>query len=98
MYEEVINKIKEAEEPFDIIFMDIQMPLMDGIEATHWVKKHAKEYDQDPVIIALTANTLSEDRKRCFDSGMVDFIAKPIGFKQLESALAKWAQKLDKAG
>ena len=95
--EEVIDKIKAASEPFDIILMDLQMPVMDGIEATKWVKSNAKDYGQDPVVIALTANTLSEDRKKCQEVGMVDFIAKPLGFKQLEMALSKWSKKLAKA-
>ena len=54
------------------------MPVMDGIEATKWVKSNAKDYGQDPVVIALTANTLSEDRKRCQEVGMVDFIAETL--------------------
>lgn len=95
--EEVIDKIKESSEPFDIVLMDLQMPVMDGIEATQWIKGNAKDYGHDPVVIALTANTLSEDRKKCQEAGMVDFIAKPLGFKQLEMALAKWSKKLAKA-
>ena len=95
--QEVVNCIKTASEPFDIVLMDIQMPNMDGIEATRWIKSHGAEYNQDPVVIALTANTLSDDRKKCYEVGMVDFIAKPLGFKQLEMALTKWTKKLDHA-
>ena len=87
--EEVIECIKTASEPFDIVLMDLQMPVMDGIEATQWINFNAEKYGQNPVVIALTANTLSEDRLKCQEVGMVDFIAKPLGFKQLETALLK---------
>ena len=73
---------------YDLIFMDMQMPLMDGIEATqHIIEKYS---DESPVIIAMTANVLESDKQRCFEVGMQDFIGKPINFKTIENCLAKW--------
>jgi len=73
---------------YDLIFMDMQMPVMDGIEATqHIIEKFS---DDSPVIIAMTANVLDSDKKRCFEVGMQDFISKPINFKIIENCLSKW--------
>lgn len=73
---------------YDLVFMDMQMPIMDGIEATyHIIKKYS---DDSPVIIAMTANVLESDEKRCYEVGMQDFIGKPINFKTIENCLAKW--------
>ena len=61
---------------YDLIFMDIQMPVMDGIEATRKIRK-LDHYNEIP-IIAFTAHTLPEDREMCFDAGMNDMINKPL--------------------
>lgn len=81
-------------QPYAIVLMDLNMPEMDGLAATRWILNHPSEVLVVPTIIALTANTLPEDRKRCEDSGMVDFIAKPIGFESLSSVLDKWSRRV----
>ena len=74
---------------YDLIFMDMQMPKMDGLEATQEiVKAYSKE--DCPIIIAMTANVLETDKRKCFDAGMVDFIGKPIKFELIKNAIAKW--------
>ena len=73
---------------FDLIFMDIQMPVKDGLQATLEIKKMEK-YHSVP-IIALTANVFEEDKKHCMEVGMCDFIAKPVNVTQLEEALIRW--------
>lgn len=65
-----------AEGPFDLVLMDVQMPVMDGLEATHRLR--ALPGGEDVWIVAITANVTSEDRARCFEAGMDDFIPKPI--------------------
>jgi CheY-like chemotaxis protein len=74
-------------ESYAIVLMDLNMPEMDGFAATRWILNHPSELRLVPSIIALTANTLPEDRKRCEESGMVDFIPKPIGMESLSHVL-----------
>ncbi len=78
---------------YTIVLMDLNMPEMDGLTATRWILAHPAQLQHVPRIIALTANTLPEDRKRCEESGMVDFIPKPIGFEALSSVLLKWSRQ-----
>jgi len=66
----------QAEGPFDLVLMDVQMPVMDGLEATHRLRELPG--GEDTWIIAITANVTPEDRARCFEAGMDDFIPKPI--------------------
>jgi CheY-like chemotaxis protein len=68
---------------YDLIFMDIQMPVMDGIEAT----KEIRKFDREVQIVALTANSSSEDKKRGLDSGMNEFLAKPLNQDIMERLL-----------
>lgn len=70
---------------FDLILMDMQMPIMDGCEASTLIR----EFDQKTPIIAMTANAMSEDKKRCLDAGMNDFVTKPIDDKALFSTIEK---------
>jgi len=74
-----------AKEEFDFVFMDIQMPNMDGFETA----RRLREAGATMPIIALTAHVMSEDRERCLAAGMTDFVAKPIRIESLRAALAK---------
>lgn len=93
-YEVVIAKNgKEAiqkldKEDFDLIIMDMQMPVMDGITATMIIKEkqNSGEYKKTP-IMGMTANALKEDRQKCLDAGMDDYIAKPLDFEELSDKL-----------
>jgi CheY-like chemotaxis protein len=73
---------------YDLIFMDMQMPKMDGIAATRIIRQEAS---QNPWIVALTANVLPEDRKLCFESGMNDFITKPIQIEHILQIFSKYS-------
>jgi PAS domain S-box-containing protein len=74
---------------YDIVFMDVQMPEMDGLESTkHMVKEFPARKDR-PWIIALTANAMPGDRKLCLSAGMDDFISKPLNLAELSSALER---------
>ncbi|MFT5162003.1 MAG: two-component system sensor histidine kinase/response regulator [Alteromonadaceae bacterium] len=76
--------------PYDVILMDMQMPVLDGVSATKAIIKQWP-YGERPRIIAMTANILPEDRKKCMDADMEDFIAKPVEIELLVDALLKCA-------
>lgn len=73
---------------YDVVFMDIQMPVMDGFMATKIIREWEQKNKKQPVrIIALTANALKEDKEKCFDVGMNDFLTKPFKINDIESCL-----------
>lgn len=73
---------------YDLILMDVQMPEMDGLEATRMIRVCLTE---QPIIIAMTANTLQGDREECLKAGMDDYIAKPVRLDGLVDIIEKWA-------
>ncbi|MBT5359251.1 MAG: response regulator [Rhodospirillaceae bacterium] len=75
--------------PFDAVLMDIQMPEMDGLEATRRIRSLDNPEQSNIYIIAMTANALMGDREKCISAGMNDYLPKPIDQKKLLSALAK---------
>ncbi len=80
---------KALEGHFDVIFMDISMPLMNGYDATEAIRKDEKVHN---TIIAMTAHALVSDKSKCMDSGMDDYLAKPIMIPDLKVILDKWLQ------
>ena len=78
-------------ERYDLVFMDCQMPEMDGFEATRAIRRAEGEDPANPLpIVALTANAFSGDEKRCRDAGMNEFLTKPLRPVQMVRALMKW--------
>jgi CheY-like chemotaxis protein len=75
--------------PYDIVFMDCQMPEMDGYEATRIIRREESGRRHTPVI-ALTANSMPGDREACLAAGMDAHVAKPIRPGELASALSRW--------
>jgi CheY-like chemotaxis protein len=73
---------------YDLILMDLYMPTMDGVAATRLIR-HLPGWEHTP-ILALTATALDEDRQRCLDAGMDDFITKPVAPKALYATLSRW--------
>jgi signal transduction histidine kinase/CheY-like chemotaxis protein len=82
-----------AQRQYDLVFMDVEMPEMDGLEAAARIRKTLPENSQ-PVIVGTTAYTTKEDRDACLESGMDDHIGKPIRIEELQATLAKWGKEL----
>lgn len=75
---------------FDVILMDVSMPVMDGAAATHEIRRLQQQGGVHTPIIGVTAHAMREDRKRCLDAGMDDYLPKPVKEGPLLEALAKW--------
>jgi len=84
----IIGEDYKAKERFDLVLMDIQMPVMDGVEATREIRK-CKTLKDLP-IVALTAHALKGDRERFLEEGLTDYIPKPIKYKQFYSTIEKY--------
>ena len=79
------------EHSYAMIFMDCQMPLMDGYQATETIRKHERQSGTQPIpIIALTAHALQGDREKCLRVGMNDYLSKPFEERQLQATLRQW--------
>jgi two-component system, sensor histidine kinase and response regulator len=75
---------------YDLVFMDMQMPTMDGVTATRAIRKHA-QLELLP-IVTMTANAMEQDRRKCLDAGMNDFLVKPIDVQALMAILTRWVR------
>ncbi|MGL1933467.1 MAG: response regulator [Fibrobacterales bacterium] len=95
----IANNGKEAIEilenqVFDLVFMDMQMPIMDGLEATRMIRAvESTVINSDITIIAMTANAMQGDKERCIEAGMNDYIAKPVEPQHLKNKLIQWVDK-----
>jgi CheY-like chemotaxis protein len=85
------HEVLEAVErqSYDVILMDVQMPEMDGLEASRRILQRPPAVAKRPWIIALTANAMQGDRELCMEAGMDDYITKPIKLEELEAALGR---------
>jgi CheY-like chemotaxis protein len=84
---------------YDLIFMDVMMPEMDGLDATRSIRARQKDRAQHPnykspiIIVAMTASAMSGDREKCLAAGMDDYLAKPMKRETLVSMLALWLRR-----
>jgi two-component system, sensor histidine kinase and response regulator len=86
--------------PYDLVFMDVMMPEMNGLEATQEIRKRQnagtfENYQSRIIIIAMTAQAMQGDREKCIESGMDDYLAKPIRPGDVRNMLAKWTMQND---
>jgi len=87
---QALNTFKESNGMFDVVIMDISMPVMDGMTSTRLIREYEKENDLQPShIIALTGLTSSSARLEAWTSGVDDFLTKPVDFKKLETLIEK---------
>ncbi len=90
---EAVTAYEEGD--FNLILMDMQMPQMDGLEATRQIRQISQDAHH-PIIIALTANAMPEDREKCLNAGMNDYLSKPFKPAALLTLLVQYAQELAK--
>ncbi|MCV2422027.1 response regulator [Paucibacter sp. DJ2R-2] len=90
-----VDAVRSAEAPFDLVLMDVQMPKMDGYEASRRIRRELGHAALP--IIAMTANAMPADRQACLDAGMNDHIGKPIDFSELVEIVRRHAMRLSSA-
>jgi len=84
--QEAVNTV--SKERYDLLFMDVQMPVMDGLEATRQIRSILTR-EQRPYIVAMTANALKEDRALCLNAGMDDYMSKPIRATEIPEVIGR---------
>jgi CheY-like chemotaxis protein len=87
------KKAKEGE-PYHIVLMDVQMPVLDGYEATKLLRKDPIEAVRSILVIAMTASAIQGDREKCLESGMNDYLAKPVRSDVLKKKLDQYLQQV----
>ncbi|MFS8808852.1 response regulator, partial [Synechococcus sp. R6-10] len=75
---------------YDIVLMDMQMPVMDGLTATRLLRQREQQTGNHQIVIALTANAMQSDREVCFEAGMDDYLSKPLTLDALQATLRRW--------
>jgi CheY-like chemotaxis protein len=74
------------DKPYNLIYMDVQMPICDGLQAMRKIRSMVSAEDQ-PLIVALTANAFEEQKKECFEAGADSFVAKPFSFSDIQNSI-----------
>jgi signal transduction histidine kinase/CheY-like chemotaxis protein len=91
--QEAIDTLKQHADEIDLVLMDVQMPVMNGFEATAAIRAWDRTRSRHTPIIAMTANAMHEDAQRCFDAGMDGYVSKPINRAQLLEEIAKHTKR-----
>ncbi|MBF0103149.1 MAG: response regulator, partial [Desulfobacterales bacterium] len=91
---EALNILNGSLSPFDAVLMDVQMPDMDGYEATRHIRQNPQF--KDLPIIALTAHAMTGEKEKCIESGMNDYVSKPIDTNELYRTLVKWIKPIER--
>ncbi|MGC9506009.1 ATP-binding protein [Baaleninema sp.] len=95
---ECVNNGREAvdrllQDPFDIVLMDCQMPVLDGYQATREIRRLEAQGDRHTIVVGLTAHAMQGDRQKCLDAGMDDYLAKPVTMEKLKGVLESWMSR-----
>ena len=93
--EEALAVLEQKGDAYDLVFMDVQMPVMDGLEATRRIRGELHRSSEDLPIVAMTAHAMKGDYEKSVDAGMNDHLTKPIDPEKLYRTLRKWAEKTD---
>jgi len=86
--QQALEKLERAS--YDIVLMDMQMPVMDGLTATRLLRQREQQTSHHQVVIALTANAMQTDRELCLEAGMDDYLSKPLTLDALQVMLLRW--------
>ncbi|MCE5335365.1 MAG: response regulator [Desulfobacteraceae bacterium] len=81
------------EKKYDVIFMDCEMPVMDGFQATRKIREKERGQESKVPVIALTAHIMDDDRNRCLRAGMDDYLSKPFRLQELSQMLRRWTEE-----
>jgi CheY-like chemotaxis protein len=92
--EQGVQAVMAAEGAFDAVLMDLQMPVMDGIEATLSLRQITSI--KQPYVVAMTAAAAPEDQEACFAAGMNDYVVKPISMAKIRVLIPKWSDEVEK--
>jgi PAS domain S-box-containing protein len=87
--QEAVDRLRDAPQAFDLVLMDMQMPVLDGIQATHAIRQRL--HLRSLPIVAMTANAMASDREACLTAGMNDHVGKPFDLQHLVDTLLRWA-------
>ena len=87
-----------AEGAFDVVLMDVQMPELNGFEATAAIRARERGTSRHQFVVALTAHAMTGDRERCLEAGMDTYVSKPISHATLTAVLAEAAAHVDRSG
>ena len=82
--QEAIEMLESPDREFDLILMDVLMPVMDGLEATRIIRQREQDSGEHIPIVAITAQAMKGDRERCLEAGMDDYLSKPIRRRELQ--------------
>jgi CheY-like chemotaxis protein len=92
---QALRLIEVDKKHFDLIFMDMIMPVMGGVECTKRILQFYKKEEEavEPLVCAMTASAMAEDRRECFDCGMKEFLSKPVNAARLQDVISSWGKK-----
>lgn len=80
---------------YDVVFMDCEMPEMDGFAATAAIRARERPHERRLPIVAMTANAMPGDRERCLAAGMDDYVGKPVQLEDLLLVMQRWTRRVD---